>query len=90
MTEGTRLALLDGSELVEHRVLKFDEGSLKLLWLRRKISHDGLQPGACELVGVGWFRGVVDAHGIRPRLMRRAVVGVSTRPPPFVRSGRAL
>ena len=90
MTERTRLALLDGSELVEHRVLKLDEGSLKLLWLRRKISHDRLQPGACELVGVGWFRGVVDACEIRSRMTRRAVVGVPIRPPPFVRSGRAL
>ena len=90
MTEGTRFALLDGCELVEHRVLKLDEGSLKLLWLRRKISHNGLQPGAYELVGVGWFRGVVDACGIESRATRRAVVGVAARPPPFVLSGRAL
>ena len=90
MTEGTRFALLDGCELVEHRVLKLDEGSLKLLWLRRKISHNGLQSGAYELVGVGWFRGVVDACGIGSHVTRRAVVGVGAHPPPFVWSGRAL
>ena len=91
VTEATRFALLDGSKLVEHRVLKFDEGSLKLLWLRRKISHNGLQPGAYELVGVGRVRGVVDGRGmidgssVRSRTTRcRAVVGVDTRPPPFV------
>ena len=90
MTEGTRFALLNGCEIAKHRELKLDEGSLKLLWLRRKVSHNGLQPGAYELVGVGWFHGVVDARGIRSRATRRAVVGVAVRPPPFVRSGRAL
>ena len=83
MTEATRFAFLDKSKLVEHRVVKLDEDSFKLHWLRREISHNGLKPVVYELVGFGRVRGVDESRGmidglpIRSWMFRRAVVGDS-------------
>ena len=96
VTEATHFVFLYESKLVEHWVFKLDEDSLKLVWLRREIYRNGLQPDAYELVEVGRVRGIdegcgmIDSSPVISWMASRADVSVAVLPPSHVQFERAL